>query len=145
MSSYVTTLVDHNDNNALPITALKALVDDNGNPIDDTLTASDVNALKNGKIAYMDIAISSLIAMQPFESSPITISAGSTGSWEIDVSKTGYTAIGIMGFWISSGSITILEWYINNQNAHVYAYNSGSSSLTNAKVRPYILYVKNFS
>lgn len=84
--------------------------------------------------------------MQPFESSTITIAAGATGSWEVDVAKTGYTAIGIMGFWISSGAINILEWYINsNQKANVYARNADSSAISDARVRPYILYVKNFT
>ena len=113
------------------------------------LSADNMNDLEqriDDEFTNVNSAITSLIAMQPVESSPITITGGGTGSWTIDVSKTGYTAIGIMGFWISSGDINIIEWYINsNQQASVYARNSGSSALSNAKVRPYILYVKNFS
>ena len=61
MASYITTLKDNTKtNDILPRTSLKAVSDDNGNYLDSQLTASDVNALKNGKISSMDSAISAI-------------------------------------------------------------------------------------
>lgn len=55
MANYITTLKDEDKtNNLLPRTVLKAVADDNGNYLDSGLAASDVNALKNGKVADMD-------------------------------------------------------------------------------------------
>ena len=54
MANYVTTLKDDSKTNGLlPRTVLKAVADDNGNYLDNQLLASDLNALKNGKIADM--------------------------------------------------------------------------------------------
>ena len=61
MANYITTLQDKDGTNTLlPRTALKALSDDNGNYLDSGLSASDINALKNGKIGSIDNAISDI-------------------------------------------------------------------------------------
>ena len=54
MATIISTLKDETKTNTIaPRTALKALFDDQGNYLDNALMASDVNALKNGKIADM--------------------------------------------------------------------------------------------
>lgn len=60
MATYISTLEDKNGDGVLPRTALKAICDDNGSYLDNALEASDINALKNGKVAAMDSEISSL-------------------------------------------------------------------------------------
>ena len=57
MADYVTTIRDNDNNHMLPRTELKAIKDANGNYLDNTLAASDVNILKNGKISSMDTTI----------------------------------------------------------------------------------------
>lgn len=49
MATRITTLKDSTNTDALlPKTVLKAVADDNGNYLDQNLTASDLNSLKNG-------------------------------------------------------------------------------------------------
>ena len=51
MADYITTLLDDNEVDTLsPTTTFPALRDANGNYLDNTLAASDLNAAKNGKI-----------------------------------------------------------------------------------------------
>ena len=60
MSNYITTLEDKDDNGLLPRTVLNAISDGNGNYLDNQLTASDVNALKNGKMSDVSSKVDSL-------------------------------------------------------------------------------------
>ena len=61
MATYITTLKDATDTDALlPRTVLGAIADGNGDYLDDQMLASDLNALKNGKIADMSSKITSL-------------------------------------------------------------------------------------
>ena len=50
MSTYQTTLKDNNGNELLPKTVLKAIADDNGYYLDSSLSAADINVLKNGML-----------------------------------------------------------------------------------------------
>ena len=60
MANYITTLEDKNQDGILPRTVVKAIADKNGDYLSEDLVKSDIDALKNGKIASMDSAISSL-------------------------------------------------------------------------------------
>ena len=60
MANYITTLEDKDGNGLLPNTALKAIVDENGDYLDNQLAASDVSILKGGKIAEIDSILTPL-------------------------------------------------------------------------------------
>lgn len=61
----------------LPRTCLKAIADKNGDYISEDVLASDINALKNGKVASMDSAITSLSTTKAnFEEMGIASNAG---------------------------------------------------------------------
>ena len=72
MANYITTLEDNNGNGMLPITSLKALMDENGNYLDNQLTASDVNALKNGAV----VSIGSTYSMNNWQDGSIDTTNG---------------------------------------------------------------------
>lgn len=59
MSNYKTTLKE-GANGYLPRTCLSALFDENGAYLDNQLEASDINILKNGKIAFIQPKICSV-------------------------------------------------------------------------------------
>ena len=90
--------------------------------------------------------ISSLIVVEDKTSPQFNIGANSTASVVFDVSKTGYTCVGIIGLWLSNGSLDMVEYYItSNQEASLYLYNQSSTALSNKTIKPTFLYVKNLS
>lgn len=73
-------------------------------------------------------------------------SAGSVHDYDFSISKTGYTAIGVVGSIISAGGQSVpIHSYImaNGTTARMRVLNAGSSSNTPGYVRIYILYKKN--
>ena len=140
MANYITTLKNKdNTDHYLPKTVLKAVADDNGDYLDNGLAASDINVLKNG-------ALSSLLVVEEKTTPSFNMSANGATSGTMDVSKTGYTAIGIVGYWVSSGAVKHTESYINSSQNLVYSlWNNTSSAISDKTVRYYVLYLKNLS
>jgi len=70
---------------------------------------------------------------------------GETKDYSINVEKTGYTALGIVGVQISSGGrITLTNFYLNNATtANVRTVNNGTTTYAPEYVIVYVLYLKN--
>ena len=77
MPNYISTLLSKTGDQIYPRTVLKAIADDNGNYLDSGLAASDINALKNGKISNIEQSISSLRTWVDAKGSTTTISLDS--------------------------------------------------------------------
>ena len=60
MANYTTTLLDDENNGMLPRTTLDSIMDSNGNYLDNQLTASDINALKNGAMSSLSTTVNDL-------------------------------------------------------------------------------------
>ena len=74
--------------------------------------------------------------------------AGMANSISVDISKTGYTAIGVVGLFGQGSGVgnfcpTLYAVDIANQTLAFYGKNTASSNITVTKYYAYILYVKN--
>ena len=71
------------------------------------------------------------------------IPANTVKSFTFDVSKSGYTPLGIVGFTGNGTSgIVVQEFYITQNNASVYVRNATSNSLTPSSLQLRVLYKK---
>lgn len=97
----------------------------NGSAWSGSATAQPGTALNN--------AVSSLnskIVTQSFSAS-LTLEANASGSTSVDVSKPGYTPVGIISVLISGTTVfTLGAFYITQNNAAIYAYNTLNASRT---------------
>ena len=73
-----------------------------------------------------------------------SVSAGGKGHITKDVSKSGYTPIGVVG-WTGSGTsnFAISECYVSGTTFYIYYWNLSSASQTLSYINAYILYQKN--
>ena len=85
----------------LPRTCLKAIADKNGDYLDEDLEKSDIDALKNGKIATMDAALTSL------NPTPIAFTAGT----DITLVRCSAWKIGKMVFICGMASTSVNKGY----------------------------------
>lgn len=142
MATYITTLQDKDGSNGLlPKTVLKAIADDNGNYLDNQLTANDLNFLKNG-------GLSSFLVTEEITSDEFNVSANSSASGTKTVSKTGYIPIGIVGCWVSTGALQFVEYFFNTEYTWRIDFtvrNTTSSALSNKTVRFTVLFMKDIS
>ena len=101
---------------------------------DGTLTWDGSNVLRSDMIVVEE------------KSGSVTVNAGSAASVDINVSKTGYTAIGIVGIRTSGNgatSTTYSHWYLDSAtNAHLTLRNRADINYTWG-VYVKVLYVKN--
>lgn len=110
--------------------------------IDSSPTAGSNNAVSSGGTkAYVD----SLIAYQECTlNNSDSIAANSYKQFNIDITKSGYTPIGVMGFSGSgTGKLAVMEFYIASATtAVVYLTNSTSAAITPTQMKVKILYIK---
>lgn len=74
----------------------------------------------------------SLLAVETVQKS-VTVGAGTGAGATVDLSKSGYTPIAIVGFQIagdSSGRAEIRQWRLNGSQAYAYVWNNNSASQT---------------
>lgn len=86
-----------------------------------------------------------LVVEAKSNTSSVSVAAGATGSRDITVTKSGYTPLGIVGFYGSgTGKLTWSDKsLINSTTARVYYFNSTTAAITLSSVMVYILYIKN--
>ena len=91
------------------------------------------------------MARNDLVTEDKSNTTSLTLSAGATGSRDINISKTGYTPLGIMTFGGSgTSSFAWADWYFTDNNtARVYCRNISGSSATLNSVTVKVLYMKN--
>ena len=77
----------------------------------------------------------------------MSINGGTTANTTINVSKTGYTPIGVVGYESNSSHIcpSVLFYDANINFINVYVKNTSTSNITDYVIRPYVLYLKNLS
>lgn len=87
-----------------------------------------------------------LVVEQVQKNIGLTLAAGASGGYSVDVSKSGYTPIGILGL-VGSGtsSFALQEFYIEGNNAKGYVRNIHTASATLNYYKFTILYKKNQS
>ena len=101
------------------------------------------NAALKSELETMDSAITSLMTTQIFESTRFNIEVASSASVTIDVTKSGYTPIGVVGIWVNGSAYTVVEWYVSGNTFRATVSNRVTSAVSNGYIRAYILYVKN--
>lgn len=73
-----------------------------------------------------------------------TVSAGSQTEYSVDITKSGYTPIGIVGARLLYNNKVVLDgFYVSGNAAYICFRNYTSSSVEIQGVRVYVLYVKN--
>lgn len=73
-----------------------------------------------------------------------TVSAGSQTEYSVDITKSGYTPIGIVGSRLLYNNKVVLDgFYVSGNTAYICFRNYTSSSVEIQGVRVYVLYVKN--
>lgn len=73
-----------------------------------------------------------------------TVSAGSQTEYSVDITKSGYTPIGIVGSRLLYNNKVVLDgFYVSGNNAYICFRNYTNSSVEIQGVRVYVLYVKN--
>lgn len=78
------------------------------------------------------------------QSNSESVSANGTKRFDVDLQKTGYTPVGILGI-TGSGTtgLVLQEYYISNSRyAYIYFRNATSSSITPSKIQVYAMYFK---
>lgn len=88
--------------------------------------------------------LASLISTQGFTSSAVSIAANSNGRASIDISRTGYTFLGVVAIDSTSGKVALQSFSLvpNTTEFRVYYYNPQSTAQNVAAVIT-ALYVKN--
>ncbi len=76
-------------------------------------------------------------------SDSLTIPANSTISASFNVTKYGYTPMGIIGIRVTTAKMNVVEYYVDSTNANCIIRNLDSSSIEGAFVRTRILYKSN--
>lgn len=99
--------------------------------------ANAINTLNGNK--------SNLLTVDTASVSGSSIAAGGVGDFYPDVTKSGYTPIGIVGTQIATGGATSLvhAFLSSATNATVRLRNNGSSAVTPGTIYVFVLYVKN--
>lgn len=73
-----------------------------------------------------------------------TVSAGSQTEYSVNITKSGYTPIGIVGSRLLYNNKVVLDgFYVSGNNAYICFRNYTNSSVEIQGVRVYVLYVKN--
>lgn len=121
----------NNGNDVYPKTLEMNVYDGNGNRLDQ-------------KLAQMSSDLASLISTQGFTSSAVSIAANSNGRASIDISKTGYTFLGVVAIDSTSGKVALQSFSLvpNTTEFRVYYYNPQSTAQSVAAVIT-ALYIKN--
>lgn len=101
-----------------------------------TLAASSSSVTVQAVHAFGDLIVADA------STNGAAVAAGNTYDFSIDVSKTGYTALGIVGTLISAGlSCTLVSSYLaSSTSATVRIRNNGSSSVTPTSITVKVLY-----
>ena len=72
-----------------------------------------------------------------------SVNASSFAGLSLDVAKTGYTPLGIIGIDTNSNNLYVGKFRILNATAYVTIRNISTSAVNNATYRVAILYLKN--
>ena len=88
--------------------------------------------------------IANLIKTEKHSSSEISVNAGGVGYTTVDMTKTGYTLIGIVGIDGSGTSgMAYSDWYLaDSVNVRIYYKNNSSRDKTNVTLKVTGLYIK---
>ena len=88
--------------------------------------------------------MNNLIITEEVRTNNITIKAGDYAKFEINITKNGYTPIGIVGFIMPNQNIFSFEYNIKSSDvAVVYLKNTYTSTYENTHMSIFVLYVKN--
>jgi hypothetical protein len=127
------------------IPTLKTIVD-----INDTIGSTDISGIGDGTVtgglSQLNSDLANLIYTEEFLSDAQTIGSNARGAFNITITRTGYTPVGIIGVGVEAGSAYILlhDFGISGSTAFCQFTNSSTTSET-FKAKLKVLYVKNLS
>ena len=73
----------------------------------------------------------------------ITVPANKTKHMGVDVTKDGYTPLGVVGITTNTDELSVNRFYLTNNNVAVAFYNEASTEKTTTAAYIWVLYVKN--
>lgn len=129
--------------NATNLNKIEQGIYDNDDKIGDlTLlnTASQDNLVNSVNEVYSDVL--SLLTTQSFTSASQSVEANTTRQLTIDITKNGYTPLGIVGVNSSDNGFNLVYDYLNSNTLTARFYNFTSATRTGAFTF-IVLYVKN--
>lgn len=104
---------------------------------------TDTNYWKETSLAVLNNTLGTLITTSNYTLNSQTANANATVSWDIDISKNGYTPLGIVQFQMNqSASHLLVQNYIQNNILKVTIKNIGSTSYNYMGGVFTILYIK---
>ena len=106
--------------------------------------ASDI-ATNTAAISSLSTYLNGMIVTESVSSSSFSVNANSYTSVNVDTTKSGYTAVGVVGMWLGSNSIYVAEYTMVSTDVKCVVRNTSSSAVSGTTIKPIVLYVKNIS
>ena len=101
--------------------------------------------MEHSAITSINSYIGGMLVVEQIQSPTVTISSTSYERLDINVAKTGYTAIGVVGTAVNTVACRLAEFQLTSStNVQVYALNR-ATSLVSFYCFVNVLYVKNMS
>ena len=95
-----------------------------------TLTTSNLTADASGGLNAINSNIANLITTDSFTTDSATIAAGDRGVFTKSITKTGYTALGIIQIALANNWLEIGSFTISYNNAQIVLHNKGGTAQT---------------
>lgn len=107
----------------------------------ETITRADLTAILNEVLPTPQTSL--LVETKTTSSFNVSANTVLSATQSVDVSKTGYTPLGIVGTGSNNNNLNILRANISGTTGYIRVHNPTSSALSGVTVTLYVLYLKN--